>query len=627
MKSTSSLAQLIFRKLESTASLKDVARILYNEQKLPKAKVLYMMRNNEPGLILPSAPLETTERLRLRLLAHGCLAETLALDEHDECPFPVTRLQSHQISRELCKADRGKTPLLMVLAQIHPLNGNGSLPPVLGRVQKALETGLRLSDTVLGIDDTRLLVLGFATRADLANVLYAKIEQHLVRIYRNKIDVSLGAVELPHEGRDVGALLHLADKRRENADFPCGGRTRRAIGPTIKRSPGAGELDQGYLPLVFRRAHGRQFQKLLSLDTETLYAGLHLLTPAEQDDFVTRLDCYTPLPEDLLARLEAKELPERDARAAVANIFFPAIFHKELERREEIKNQVVEKLTQTQSLPTLPSTAMQVFELSSSPDADIRDLVKVLSHDPAMSSKLLQVANSPFYGFASQVLDIRRAVALLGFTTVMDLALGISAANVLKNSAISKVYNPEVIWRHSYVTGLLAGKLAQNASSQLRSQIFTIALLHDIGKIFFATHFTEMYKNIVANSARFSIPVYELEMEVFGMCHAQVGKIISQNWHFPEKVVEGIAFHHMPHKESNNTGIPALIGFADYLYNLASSEMEHDEPYPEPNPILTYGHWKMLQYYSSGLSTANIAKLKEYAIKLIEDNADMKQLY
>ncbi len=627
MTSKGNLSQLIFRELESTASLKDVARILYNELKLPKGKVLYMMRNNEPGLILPSAPFETAEQLRQRLLSHGCHAEILDLEEQNGCPFPITRQQCYQINRELSKADRGKTPLLMVLAQIHPLNERQSLPPVLGRVHKALEAGLRLSDTVIGIDDSRLLILGFATRADLANVLYTKIEQHLVRIYRNKIDVSMGAVELPQEGRNVITLLGLADQRRGSADFPCGGRTNRAIGPSIKRTPGTCELDEGYLPLVFRRAHGKQFQKLLGLDTETLYAGLHMLTPVEQDEFVTRLDCHSPLPEDLLARLEAKEPPGRDARAAVTNIFFPAIFHKELERREEFKNQVAEKLTQTQSLPTLPSTAMHVFELSSSPDADIRDLVKVLSHDPAMSSKLLQVANSPFYGFASQVLDIRRAVALLGFTTVMDLALGISAANVLKNSAISKVYNPEVIWRHSYVTGLLAGKLAQNASTQLRSQIFTIALLHDIGKIFFATHFTEVYKNIVANSARFSIPVYELEMELFGMSHAEVGKTIAQNWNFPDKVVEGIAYHHMPHKEANNTGIPALIGFADYLYNLASSEMEHDEPYPEPNPILTYGHWKMLQYYSSGLSAANIAKLKEHAIKLIEENADINDLY
>ncbi len=620
-------SQLIFRRLESIATPKAVAGILLHDLRLPKEKVLQMIRRNESVLLLPDVPFDTAERLRLRLLAKGCIAENVPLEVLEECPFPVPVGQCRQINSELSKADRGKSAVLLALVQIHPLNGHACLPSALGRVKDALGASLRLSDTVLGIDDTRLVVLGFGTRGAIADVLYSKIERCLLQLYADKVDVSIGAVELPLEGRNVGSMLRLAESRRDNSELSCVMRTHGAVGPAACKLPGPGSSDQGYLPLVFRRAQGRQFEKLLSLDTGVLYAGLYTLTSAEQNDFVARLDCYAPLTQELRTRLEDGKLPDTDARGAIAGIFFPAIFHKELERREETKGKVEEKLKQTQSLPTLPITAMQVFQLASNPESDIKDLIRVLSHDPAMSSKLLQVANSPFYGFASQVLDIKRAVALLGFSTVMDLALGISAANVLKNSAITKIYNPEVIWRHSYVTGLLAGKLAQNGSEQLRSQLFTIALLHDIGKIFFATHFTDLYKNIVANAARFEIPVYELEKEVFGMSHAEVGKVIAQNWKFPDKVVEGIAYHHMPHKEERSSGIPALIGFADYLYNLASSEMEHDEPYPEPHPKLTYGHWKMLHYYSSGFSASNVNKLKAYVGSLIAENASLTRMF
>lgn len=621
-----SFSQLVFQKQESKKHLKEIARILFNEYSLPKQKVLQLLKYNTPALIMPFAPYEEVQEQHERLLKLGCLTQNVSLETDPEFPFPIPSAHSKHISRELSKVDRSKTTMLLVLAEIRPLPEAPPHISVLGQVLENLQTHLRLSDTVLGVDDMRILALGFTTKGEHAPVLENKIRQRLMRIYGNTVEVSIGSALFPQEGRHIHELLHLAeDKRTQGEKNEQERRKEKTTQQNLGVTPAM--EDDGYVPLVFRRASGRQFHKLLTLDAGTLYAGIYSLNPTERSDFLSRMDHHSTVTEDLEDRLERNARPTVDPRSPLAELIEPALFQKELKMRESNKEKVLQKLNDTQSLPTLPAVAMQVFELASDPEADTQDVVDVINRDPAMSSKLLQIANSPFYGFSTQVMDIDRAVVLLGFSVVMDLALGLAAANVLKDSAISKIYNPEVIWRHSYITGVLAGKLAHSATPQKKSQVFTIALLHDIGKIFFATHFTEAYKNVAANSARFNIPMHELETELFGVNHAEVGKTIALNWNFPEKIVDGIAYHHAPHKETHSTGIPALIGFADYLYNLASSEMEHDEAYPAPEPILTHGHWRMLTYYSRGVNEKSMEKIQTYAAKLIEENKDIAAMF
>ncbi len=627
--STSKVSRLVFLRLESAGRVGDVLSILCGEFMLPKEKVLKLIKSKGPGIVLSQVPHAEAENLRRRLLRLDCLAMVEPMLDTTDYPFPVAHADFRRISHELAKADRAKTTLVLVLANVEPHQDEEAAHySLLGQPAADMEEYLRLSDTVLGLDDNRLAVLGFTTAHEHADVLVDKVVQRLEQMLGNEGVVTAGYAVFPMEGKSTGGLLRKAEEKRRAHEIALEkGRTDAGQGVAVATAS-SGIQDAGYLAQVFHHAYGRQFQKLITtLPPDVLYAALRRLEAAEQRDFLSRLAYDSPLTEDLMERFRTEAPCGIDPLAAVAECMEPALFFQELEVRKSSTMEVMRKLENTQTLPTLPGMAMQIFELASNPHVSIQQLANIISMDPALSSKLLQVVNSPFYGFSAKVVDIRRAVVLLGVNDVMDIVLGLAASKVMKNSVISKILNPKYLWHHSYVTGLLAASICKKHSPKKQSWVFTTALLHDIGKIFFAEQHPEAFKNVVANAARFDIQSCELEMETFGICHATVGKIMASKWNLPEIVIEGIAHHHAPSKETHNTGMPALVGFADYLYNLGINEADVQEDRIYKPASLSYGQWKMLTYYFTGLSKEKIQGMKSIAIDMISDSSSIMDMY
>lgn len=626
---TSKVCRLVFSRLESNSHVGDAVSILCGEFMLPKAKVIKRIKSKEPGILLSQVPHAEAENLRRRLLRLDCLTTVEPLLINPDYPFPLTLAHSRRIAHELAKADRAKTTLVFVLANVEPSQQEKAEHiTLMGQPAIDMEEFLRLSDTVLVLDDNRLAVLGFTTAHEHAEVLVDKVLHRLCQTVGSDGVVTAGHAAFPTEGKCIAELLRKSEARRKAHETQLEHGTNGSGQAAMVAAVDSGSLDEGYLAQVFHNAYGRQFQKLITtLPPDVLYAALRRLKATEQRDFLSRLAYDSPLTGDLTERFRTEAPCIIDPVNAVADCMEPALFFHELDVRRISNIAVMRKLENTQALPTLPGVAMQIFEMASNPHVSIQQLASVISMDPALSSKLLQVVNSPFYGFSAKIVDIRRAVVLLGINDVMDIVLGLAASKVLKTSAVTKMFNPRYLWHHSYVTGLLAASICKKLSPKKQSWVFTTALLHDIGKIFFAEQFPEAFKNVVANAARFDIQSCELEMETFGVCHATVGKIMASKWNFPEVVIEGIAYHHAPSKETHNSGMPAVVGFADYLYNMSIDESYVDEVHVYKPASLSHGQWKMLTYYFSGLSKERMAGMKSLAIDLIKSSKSILDMY
>ncbi len=545
--------------------------------------------------------------------------ETQPLDAVAQAAPEVSTLLSGEherlIMRELSKADRCNATVVLVLAHSESL-GKTQDGPVPQAPVAALEGSLRLSDTVVPLDGGRVLVLALATIPEQADRVSGKVASILEQALGRNAAVTTGFAVFPSDAKSARELLR-------KAEFSRGSRKEQAR----KAAPPQGEAQKralnepeipGYVSLVLKNAYGRQFRKLLmELDPKALHAALSRLEPGARRDFMMRIDHAVPVLKELAALFRGGAPQYRGAEQALAGCIEPMLFQRELAVRNKAHQEVMRSLENTRSLPPLPEVAMRIFELAGREDVSVDEVTQVVSRDPSLLSKILQIVNSPAYSLPAKVVDINRAVALLGVHDVMDICLGLAAASAMKNLAPSGYYNPKFIWHHSYVTGLIAVHLCKRFSPEHQSMIFTISLLHDIGKIFFAEHFREAYQNVLSNSARFDIPGHELELETFGISHAEVGKIMAEKWHFPQLVAEGIAFHHTPEKGGVAPGVSSLIGFADYLYNASVNEAEEMEEVPYVPAMLTHGQWKVIGQYAKKLNETSLQGLKNFAAETI----------
>lgn len=619
--------RILIKGLRQNCDQKRIESELKNKFGLAPAKIAYFLKSRTPLIVRTSSSLQHLNDLQDILIHLGCDTRMEQLANDKAAPFAITLKDYQFLDKELKKASRSKTNLTLNIIRPFSRNPKIQLPPVMGPVEKILEKHIRESDTVIALDEFRLLVIGFSTDKAGSEKLQGKLSDGLNGIYMKKALVSIGNAVFPDDGQSLRELLSIAEKRRLQSENGFRAKNGSAIaGVSADAASEKREKELGFLSLVFKSARGRQFQKLLSIDIKVLLGALGRMDMVEQKRFLNRLAYNSPLALELSARLkkDSNNGNGGDLFQNIREVIEPAVFQKELEVRARFHKKVMAKLDDLKSLPTLPEIAMQVYELSASPDVSIDKVAKLVSMDPALSSKLLQIVNSPFFGFSNKVSDVSRAIVMLGLDEVVDISLGLATANIFKASQINQIYNPRYIWMHSLNVAYIAQALCNDFSRSKDAPIFTISLLHDIGKIFLADNFIHEYKDIHENSARFNIPLHELEEEVFGINHAQIGMHIAVKWNYPLETASIIGYHHQPHENDKEPMTTSLVGLADYLSGTAAELTESNDDEANLFSEMSYGHWELMTRTWHSFNGGALDKLSLKYSKIIKDN---KQLF
>ena len=217
-----------------------------------------------------------------------------------------------------------------------------------------------------------------------------------------------------------------------------------------------------------------------------------------------------------------------------------------------MNEQLVNRIKQCPSLPSLPAIAVQVLDLAQKADVDIAEIARIISKDPALSSKILRTVNSSFYGRSQHVSTISHALVILGLQSVKTLVLGFSLVTNLTKSKANG-FKHLTYWKRSIYAATAARTLAAKLGVVQQEEAFLAALLQDIGMLVLDQVLGDEYGEIhekIQSHAELAV----VETQVLEMNHADVGGMLAGQWKLPPLLVSPIALHHAPEKVTD----PAL---------------------------------------------------------------------
>lgn len=257
--------------------------------------------------------------------------------------------------------------------------------------------------------------------------------------------------------------------------------------------------------------------------------------------------------------------------------FSPLALRATLERIRGLNARIQSQEMQTLAArlvcpPSVPALYIEILQALQSPDASVQQITGLLSQDPAMTAKTLQLVNSAFFGFSRSTSKLAEAVQWLGVGVIRSLALAVPLFSAFDRKKC-RGFAIERLWDHSLQTAVLARKivLQHKQSENEAEQAFTAGLLHDIGKLILADNLPGEYANIIERARLEGRAWHEIENEVLHATHAHVGGYLLGLWSLPVGLVEAVAYHHSPRQaEDNAFGSLTAVHVANALQNLKS---------------------------------------------------------
>lgn len=202
------------------------------------------------------------------------------------------------------------------------------------------------------------------------------------------------------------------------------------------------------------------------------------------------------------------------------------------------------QILKSTQLPTLPTVAVQLVELSRNPNAEIREVVSAIRADPAITARILKATNSAYFGLSSQISSIDRAVPLLGTTVVTSLALTFSLDSAAVSSGPLADYYKKY-WTQSVVQASAAEMIAPHCTEKLECEYFLIGLLLDIGRLAMLKAIPADYGMVVALAFDDQQELWVSEQQQLGVTHSEIGAQLMKEWGLHPTLISAVRNHHL----------------------------------------------------------------------------------
>ena len=222
-------------------------------------------------------------------------------------------------------------------------------------------------------------------------------------------------------------------------------------------------------------------------------------------------------------------------------------------------------LASADKLPSLPEICLRASEQLEDESVKVQQIGETVQNDAAISSRILRMVNSAYYGLPNHVSSIAQAVQLLGRQRLKQILIGSVLSSVFQRKP-GVNFPAQEFWQHSIKTAIIARKLAEDIEEIAEPEsLFTAGILHDIGQLIMLDKAFEAMNEAkqMANNQRISI--LEAESQLTGVNHAEVGEALIRHWGLPEILSESVAEHHTTDHQGKNKEAAHILYLANCL--------------------------------------------------------------
>ncbi len=236
-------------------------------------------------------------------------------------------------------------------------------------------------------------------------------------------------------------------------------------------------------------------------------------------------------------------------------------------------------VSQLQSIPSFPKLYNDLMNEIKSPGVTIEKVGKIISQDIGMSTKILQLANSAFFGFSSKIGSAAQAVEILGLDTIQALVLTHDIFSKIDKSKLKHI-SIDRIWDHSMNTGKFALQIAkaEKRDSPTRHFAFTAGLVHEIGMLVIAENYPDQFEEAISLALNNKIGFFEAEEQILHTSHDKVAAYLLGLWGLPDPIVTAVAFHHNPEAYPGSDVCPLTFLHAA---NVFEDELNQNMKFPD----------------------------------------------
>ena len=243
-------------------------------------------------------------------------------------------------------------------------------------------------------------------------------------------------------------------------------------------------------------------------------------------------------------------------------------------------------ISQMREVPSPPDAYFRIVEEANSPSCSLEKIADEIAKDPAVTAKVMQLANSAVFGLQLHIVHPLEAISYIGLDTTKSLVLLAHTFAAFDPEALAG-FSVDELWSHSVRTGRMAQQIAvmEDAGSETVQGAFAAGLLHDIGKLLLAANSPELFAKSCKLAQKLRCNLWEVEaQESLDVGHAELGATILEIWGLPHPITEAVALHHSPWRDRQHTFSPIT---AVHAANILDHEAHPDPAIALPSQINT----------------------------------------
>jgi HD-like signal output (HDOD) protein len=203
------------------------------------------------------------------------------------------------------------------------------------------------------------------------------------------------------------------------------------------------------------------------------------------------------------------------------------------------------------TVQALPENTSRVLRLTSDPDCNLKELLKLISQDTALAAAIMRAINSAHYAMPTKITRLDQAVTLMGLRTVKEISLSACMSNLCKPVKLGR-YDGRALWDHTIAVAIMARELAVHSHLLDPEEAFLAGLLHDIALLLSMQSEVAMATALIGAVDAGHEAFIAQEQRVFGFNHCQLGHRLASAWNFAPPIAAVIGCHHEPERSGQS---------------------------------------------------------------------------